>query len=320
MDGRGQQPGARPAGQVAEIKLPSVTEIVVTGVQRIIKSPKALSYVALWVFGLVCMLYASAPVSITEEMRADFDAKLLEASSIPGYEEAFEDLVRVQEELYQEKTLFWSFNSERSKIVYALQADEAVLQQAYTKLDREREELRRDAFQIVGLFSEMGVQEARQLFWDCLDKGKGFARRSTFYDMLFSVAMRRDEEMASFLMRIVLNFVINATFGMIGVVFAFMYYLWQMVFAYKASMFGGIAFFLIAGVAGLSMAALYMGVLYGTVAAGGYTIIKAGLEGQRLEGRGGRGARPQGQIQFGQQRPGQRQPYPGRPGQRAHFD
>ena len=40
--------------------------------------------------------------------------------------------------------------------------------------------------------------------------------------MLFSVAMRRDEEMASFLMRIVLNFLINATFGMIGVVLAFM--------------------------------------------------------------------------------------------------
>ena len=80
--------------------------------------------------------------------------------------------------------------------------------------------------------------------------------------------------------------------------------------------FGGIAFFMIAGVAGLSMAALYMGVLYGTVAAGGYSIIKAGME-QRLEGRGGRGVRPQGQIQFGQQRPGQRQPYPG---QRAHYD
>ena len=58
---------------------------------------QALSYVALWAFGLFCMLYASAPVSITEEMRADFDAKLLEASSVPGYEEALEALIQVQE-------------------------------------------------------------------------------------------------------------------------------------------------------------------------------------------------------------------------------
>jgi len=40
-------------------------------------------------------------------------------------------------ELYQEKTLFWSFNSERSKIVYGLEAQEALLQQAYAKLNFE---------------------------------------------------------------------------------------------------------------------------------------------------------------------------------------
>ena len=57
------------------------------------------------------------------------------------------------------------------------------------------------------------------MFWDCLEKGKGFAKRSTFYDMLFGVVMGRDENFASFLVRIALNFAINATLGLIGTLY-----------------------------------------------------------------------------------------------------
>jgi hypothetical protein len=51
------------------------------------------------------------------------------------------------------------------------------------------------------------------LFWDCIERGKGFAKRATFWDMLFGVTMGRDEGMGAFLVRIVLNFVINVTMG-----------------------------------------------------------------------------------------------------------
>lgn len=36
----------------------------------------------------------------------------------------------------------------------------------FARLDYKREELRREAFNVVGLWSEYGINEARQLFWD----------------------------------------------------------------------------------------------------------------------------------------------------------
>eukprot|EP00040_Diaphanoeca_grandis_P020088 m.106632 g.106632 ORF g.106632 m.106632 type:complete len:306 (+) comp27739_c0_seq1:132-1049(+) len=258
--------------------LPGPGELIGIAASKLLKSPKALSFLSLWIFGLFCMLYATPPFTLTDEMREEFQEKLEMSNTVPGYQDTFEDLMNVQDSLYRHKTWFWSFNAERSEIVYSLEAEAKALGQQFAALEAERTGLRRDAFQVVGLFSEYGVQEARQLFWDCLDKGKGFARRSTFYDMLFGLVMGRDENLGAFVVRVLLNFLINATMGLIGVVFAFIYYLYIMVFAYKASFLGGLAFFLVAGVAGLSMALLYMFLLYGVVGGTGYVILKTAVD------------------------------------------
>ena len=60
----------------------------------------------------------------------------------------------------------------------------------------------------MGLWSEFGISEARTLFWDCMEKGKGFARRATFWDMLFGITMGRDENIGSFLMRMAMYVVV----------------------------------------------------------------------------------------------------------------
>lgn len=46
------------------------------------------------------------------------------------------------------------------------------------------------------------------------------------------------------------------TIGLIGVIVAFVYYLWGLVVAYQASALSGLAFFAVALLAGLSVAAL----------------------------------------------------------------
>ena len=99
--------------------------------------------------------------------------------------------------------------------VWSLQAEEAEARKYFDALDQKREALRKEAFGVVGLWSEYGVTEARQLFWDCLEKGKGFAKRSTLWDMFFGVVMHRDEDIGSFLLRLVINFAINVTMGLI---------------------------------------------------------------------------------------------------------
>lgn len=299
MSQRNQNPNSN---QIAS--LPGPGEIISIAASKIIKSPKAISFLSIWIFGLFCLLYATPPFTTTEEMREDFQDKLQMSNNVPGYHEAFEELMQVQDNIYQYKTWFWSYDSQRAAIVYDLEAQQRTLQGNFAALNAERDSLRQEAFQTVGLFSEYGVDEARQLFWDCLDKGKGFARRSTFYDMLFGMVMGRDENLGAFVARVALNFVINATMGLIGVTFAFLYYLYAMVFLYNASFWSGLAFFVVAGVAGLSMVLLYMFLLYGTVAGAGYIVIKTAVD-QSIEQR----RQQQQPIQY-RQTPGQQQQRP----------
>lgn len=42
-----------------------------------------------------------------------------------------------------------------------------------------------DAKAKLGVMSEYGVEETRHLFWRCFAGGKEFAKRSSWYDMMF---------------------------------------------------------------------------------------------------------------------------------------
>jgi len=266
----------------------------------VVSSPKAMSMMAIWGFGIFCLLYAAAPAPTSEAEREEFRHLLDQSNAVPGYDEAYQMWSVAQHELYQQKGWFWWLSSTNSAVVNELQAKEHEAHALFAEKEYQREQLKRDAFNIVGLFSEFGVQEARDLFWNCLEKGKGFAKRSTFYDMLFGVVMGRDENLGAFLMRVIMNFAINCTFGLIGALLAFMYYLWGMVIAYKASFFSGLLFFSVALLAGVSMCALYAFVLWGTLGAAGYSMVYTAVNNQRIQG--GR-MRQQPDPRFIRQRP-----------------
>lgn len=161
--------------QIQHVQLPGPGEILVKTGKYIIKSPKTMSFIALWTFGLFVMLYATAPYQTTEEQRILFESKLAQSDSVPGYNTAFDDLLIVQEKLYHAKTWFWWMSTSQSERVSALQAQEQSAAIAFESLENQRQALRKDAFGIVGLWSEYGVAEARQIFWDCLEKGKGMS-------------------------------------------------------------------------------------------------------------------------------------------------
>ena len=54
----------------------------------------------------------------------------------------------------------------------------------------------------VGIFSEYGVQETRDVFWSTFAGGKDFAKRQSMWDLLFAgLRMRKDEDMAAAALR-----------------------------------------------------------------------------------------------------------------------
>jgi len=261
---------------------------------------------SLWLFGLWCMLYAAAPSPTTSEQRARFNDLRMQADNIDGMDDAADACFGAQQDVYHARGWFWWIST--TPEVAELQRVEVHECGKLQALEAQQAELKRDAFAVVGLWSEFGVEEARTIFWDCLEKGKGFAKRSTFYDMLFGVVMGRDENIGSFLMRVVLNFVINMTMGLIGALMAFVYYLWGMVVLYKASFFGGLAFFAVALFAGISMALVYIFIVYGTVAAAGYTLVYAAVN-QRIEGGQQYRQAPQQRLRYPQQQQQQQRPH-----------
>ena len=67
-------------------------------------------------------------------------------------------------------------------------AKSAELQKKFAALERESQQKFSDAKAELGLWSDAGIGEGRQLFWSAFERGKVFGRRQTFWDALVSAS------------------------------------------------------------------------------------------------------------------------------------
>lgn len=102
-------------------------------------------------------------------------------------------------------------------------------------LENERRRREQEAFSIVGIWSDIGIEDTRKLFWNCYEQGKELAKRWTLIDVLFTVG-RRDEELVVFLLRIALAFLSNLTVGLMSGLLIFMWQVWSLIVTYQASL------------------------------------------------------------------------------------
>lgn len=138
----------------------------------------------------------------------------------------------------------------------------------------------------VGIFSTHGVEETRRLFWKRFGQGKDFAKRQTWWDALFGgiASMGRDENLMEFLMRLVINMLINFTIGLIGTVVGFMWTLWSVVKSFQPTTLEAAGFFIFASIAAMSFVASWLVGLYAATAGGAYVIGKTVASNRRLQG------------------------------------
>ncbi|CAK9067177.1 unnamed protein product [Durusdinium trenchii] len=165
-------------------------------------------------------------------------------------------------------------------------------QKAYDKVQMARAEVRRvqdhrdrvlsEGRHEVGIWSSYGVQDVRNSFWKAWQSGKDFASRLTFYNVLFSVGAR-DESLYIMIFRVIMQYVVNLTMGLIGAFGFFLYNMYYLILSYGASFFSGLAFFLLATVAGLSLLSTYLCSLYAVVAGGGAMIVQQAARHAALE-------------------------------------
>jgi hypothetical protein len=149
----------------------------------------------------------------------------------------------------------------------------------------------------VGVFSEYGVDEARDLFWQRFSQGKSFATRQSKWDAIFMMfgSMTRDENIFQYILRLLINVLINFTLGVVGAVIAFLWGLYGLIVSYRENIFSAFAFFILAGLAAVSFALSWLFMLY--CATAGTVFVGAKLVASNLRVQDG-GAHERGRVRY----------------------
>lgn len=248
--------------------------------------PKLYTATIWWAFGLYALFFARAPYTPTPMEEQTYSDLMQQAIFSEDMRAAQEESYAAQRHLDQVHVWGWRWRAPYDRQVPPRQraVDEA---QARLRMAlRERDALQSEAKAAVGIWSQYGVDEVKDRFWKAYQSGKDFAKRMTFWDVMFGVGGRnRDEELVATLLRWLGQIMMNFTVGLVSALFSFMFSLISMLWEYKTSYLSGILFFAVAMSGASAMVATFVGGMYATAAGGVYMLIQS-AERARLEGGG----------------------------------
>lgn len=227
------------------------TVLVDVGVRFVKRNPIK---VGLYVVGLlICLLFNG--ISVSQEQNINFE-KQLSSIDYSASQNAGMEADIAYDRYYRSKGWFFSCNQQ-------CQINKEAYEQALNRYKHEQAQISGQlsaAKSSLGLYSEFGVSETRNMFWDRFGMGKSFATRQTKYDALFMGlgAMGRDESLVNYLMRIIIRALFNFTLGVCMAVVTFMWSLVGLIRSYQPSMLTFVTFFGFASIAAISFALTWL--------------------------------------------------------------
>jgi hypothetical protein len=224
-----------------------------------------------YILGLLVLQFAQG-FAVTPALRDAYDGAM-QQTDIPRLHEAMEELAVRQQTYYDSKGWFFSCDDTCQEAKASL----ALAQQELDAAEAHNARVLSTARARVGVFSQYGVQDARDKFWGAFEAGRGFAKRASMYDALFlSInAMRRDDSLLSVVLNWLFQMALNFTLGMIGALIGFASQLYFLLSSYQAGWGEALAFFGLAMAAACSVLASFIVGLYLTAATGAYVAVKA---------------------------------------------
>lgn len=245
------------------------------GVRTVTRHP---AKTALYILGLVLCVFFNG-FAVSEQSRADFYQSLGQIDHV-----ALDDAQFAANQAYRDyrrSSGWWScdHSCQQYKAQYEFNRQRA------EQLQLEQQKLLSSAKGQLGIFSEYGVSEARELFWKRFSQGKGFATRQSQWDALFMgiSSMGRDEGLASYLVRLAISVLFNLTLGVCGALVAFWFSLPGLLQSYGASWLTGSCFFALAALAALSYALSWLLGLYMLSAGAAYVTLRIAAANLRLQ-------------------------------------
>lgn len=251
------------------------TALINVGV-RVVKNNKLK--VGGYIIGLLLCLFFSG-WKVTDVQRNEYYAELEKVDHTALYET--EALLYQAHTGYQRSKGWFSCDA----VCQSYKNDMQVYQREYDRLKKDEALKIASAKSKLGIFSEYGVEETRNLFWERFGQGKGFAQRQTKWDALFMgmSAMGRDEKLVSYLLRLVMSFLFNFTIGVVGAVIVFICNLYSLIQSFQANFFTGLVFFAFASLAAVSFAMTWLIGLYAATAGTVYVGAKLIASNMRIE-------------------------------------
>lgn len=235
--------------------------------------------VASYFIGLLICLFVNG-YSTTESARSNYN-NILRTIDYAKLDRARADLDFASRQYYKSKGWF-SCNTDCQVKRETMREYEL----EHAKLVREEESTVSEAKSALGLFSEFGVGETRELFWTRFSQGKSFATRQSKWDALFMgiQAMGRDENLGSYALRVIMNMLFNFTLGVCGAVVWFLFSVWHLINTYKSSIVSSLAFFSLASLAAIAFALTWLIGIYMATAGTVYVGAKLIASNMRIEG------------------------------------
>ena len=103
--------------------------------------------------------------------------------------------------------------------------------------------------------------------------------------------MGRDESMAEYMLKMLMQVLINFSMGLIMALFIFIFGLWSIVRTYQPNPLTALFFFVTAACAGFAFVSTYLLTSYGAAAGGVYTLVKMAENNPNMRIDGRRGGR-----------------------------
>lgn len=270
--------------QPQEIALPSpdrIGALVIRGVATFARRNKVVT--GTYALGLLLLIiFGGGGRPLSPQQSAAY-SRILDSIDFDVEYQATEAYWRARQSYEMTRGWFWSCDPlcQRNK----KRMDDA--ERALNAVRRESAARTADAKQLAGLFSEIGIGEVQDSFWQYFNAGKQFAKRQTMWDAMFigirSMTRGRDESWLEFGLKVLMQVLLNFSMGLIMALIFFVVGLWSIVRSYQPNPIVAAIFFCGASIAAFSFVTTYLLAVYGAAAGGVYAVLKVAESAARAQ-------------------------------------
>jgi len=260
----------------------SLGTLVVRGATAFAKKHKVIS--GAYLLGLLVLILGGSGLKLSYDQQREYN-RIMNTIDLDAEYKASNTYAVAYQNYYATKGWF-SCDSlcqrNKDRMNRAKAQLDAVRKEGYNRMS--------DAKAVAGVWSEVGVAEVKDSFWEYFASGKNFAKRQSMWDAMFMGirSMGRDETMLEYVFRVLIQVLLNFSMGLVMALFMFIVGLWSVIRAYQPDPITAVLFFIVSASAGFAFVASYLLAIYGAAASGVYGMAKIAESNLRIEGGGGR--------------------------------